>query len=339
MKKSNKKSLFEKIINKAKKNIPYTISFLVMILSGISLIVYFGIYFKQMREVQKSVDELKALKEQNLNESSLTPEPQYVRYVPGIPKVNEEMDEATAYYIHKAENTPELTASPTATATPTPTQTSVPIVMTEEAAELYGINNDYVGWLKIDDTVIDYPVVMGSDIEDDYYLKHWFDKTENKNGTLFTLPSCETGIGYAFNNYENGIVPTTNIIIFGHDMGSGEMFGKLKKYLKQDYFEKHRIIEFDTAYEHREYEVISVFRSHVFESSEDAFRYYYFFNADTQEEFDYWVSNITEKNEITADFSVNYGDEFITLSTCNSTNENGKFCDNGRLAVVAVRIK
>ena len=85
---------------------------------------------------------------------------------------------------------------------------------------------------------------------------------------------------------------------------------------------------------------MAVFRSHEFENPfDDNFKYYFFYNANTQEEFDYWYDNIKAASEIKCRATATFGDQFITLSTCSSTDETGKHNDNGRLAVVAVRIE
>lgn len=331
------KLFFQKLLLKAKKNIPYTVSFCVMVLSGLALIVYFSLYFAEMQQVRKSVEELKSKKEEVLKNSELTPVPAIVTFTPAPavqvteqPENNEEV---------KVTEGPTATPAPTNTPTNTPTPTPFAITLTPEGAALLAQNPDYVGWVSIKDTEVDYPVVMERQDDKDYYMSHWFDGSKNKNGTLFIQPSCETGVGYAFNDYYLGSKPTTNIIIFGHNQYSQQMFGSLRKYRNQDYYEEHKYIEFDTVYEHRVYEVISVFRSHVFNQDEEAFRYYYFYNADTEEQFDYWLRNITKKNEIKTTATAKYGDEFITLSTCSDSNEYGKLVDNGRLAVIGVRIQ
>lgn len=343
-----KDNIFNKIFAKAKENIPHTIAIVVTVIVGLALAVYLLLYFQEMKRVQSSVNDLKALKEEIIKNSELTPQPAIVTLTPvpenkdiitPLPTITEAVNEVSD---NDAQNdVSEIVAEVTVTAAPVITPTPVPtgLVMTAEGKGLYDINPDYIGWLKIEDTVIDYPVVMEKAEDKTYYLKHWFDGSSNKNGTLYSLPQCEPGVGYAYNDYEDGIRPTTNILIFGHHQYSGKMFGTLYKYLEQDFYEKHKIISFNTAYEERTYEVVSVFRSHVFNQNESAFRYYYFFDAENEAKFNYWMENIKEKNEIKNDFDAQYGDEFLTLSTCHDTDETGKVCDNGRLAVVCKRIR
>ncbi len=325
------KAFFGDFSKKIKKNIPFAISVTVMILAGIGLVIYLCFYFSEAREVSKSVEELKAIKERILLESELTSQPEMVNRIDVEPSATAVPTEVV---------TPEHSVTPEPTSAPEPSATPEPIVMLPEGAELYEINNDFLGWLTIPDTEIDYPVVMEKAEDENYYLKHWFDGSSNKNGTLFTLSTCEAGVGKADDVGKEGFKsPTTNILIFGHNQKSGMMFGTLDRFLKKDFCDSHSLLYFDTAYEHRVYKLVSVFRSHVFNQNETDFKYYYFFDASNEEEFDYWLNNIKEKSEVELPNSAKYGDEFITLSTCSDTNEFGEICDNGRLAVVFLRIE
>ena len=111
------------------------------------------------------------------------------------------------------------------------------------------------------------------------------------------------------------------------------MFGDLSDYENEDYMKAHKIIKFSSLYEEREYEVISVFRSQVYNKSDNVFKFYKFFEAETQEEFDYWYSNIKEMSVFDTGVTAEFGDEFITLTCCAYHVEDGRF------VVVAKRIK
>ncbi len=253
------------------------------------------------------------------------------------------------------------TATPSPTFTPeptfTPTATPEPIVMLPEMQELYYINHDLVGYIEIEDTIISYPVVQTFDDPDteenemEYYIRRDFlgNYSKNSDGTLFMDDRSENGVGYARNNYLGGTEPSTAKIIYGHNMLSGNMFGYLNRYLKKDYWESHKIIKYMSLYEEREYEIISVFRSHRFNSqdfmdysnyNDPKFKYYYFAGNMDQSTFNYWFANVMSHNELDIDgYEAVYGDEFLILSTCSSTDETGKHNDEGRLCVVAVRVK
>jgi sortase B len=225
--------------------------------------------------------------------------------------------------------------TPTETEQPTENVTEsemIAPVMLPEYQVLYEQNEDIIGWLFIEDTMIDYPV-MQTPKDETYYLHRDFNKEENKNGCLILDTDTYAGIGCAKQGYVNGEPPSTNLIIHGHTMKSGEMFGGLKKYADYEYGMEHNIICFDSLYEKREYELIAVFYSQVYYQSEDVFKYYKFFQADTQEEFDDWYNNIKELSLYDTGVSAEFGDEFITLSCCAYHVEDGRF------VVVGKRIK
>ena len=190
--------------------------------------------------------------------------------------------------------------------------------VSDEFTGLLEVNPDIIGWLKIPGTVIDYPVVKTSD--EDYYLHHDFYGQKSIYGTLFVkdIADVET--------------PGTNIIIYGHHMRNNTMFGSLDAYESEDYLSSHEIIEFNTLYEKRRYQVLSVFRSEVLPEDSGEFRYYDFYQADSKEDFDHYYSNIKELSEYDTGISAEYGDTFITLSTCAYHTKNGRF------VVVAKRI-
>ena len=113
-------------------------------------------------------------------------------------------------------------------------------------------------------------------------------------------------------------------------MKSGEMFGNLKLYKDAEYGAEHHIICFDSLYEEREYELIAVFYSQVYYESDDIFKYYKFFQADTQEEFDDWYENIKEMSLYDTGVTAQFGDEFLTLSCCSYHVEDGRFVVVGK---------
>lgn len=204
----------------------------------------------------------------------------------------------------------------------------------QEYQSLYEENMDLIGWLMVPDTNINYPV-MQTPGNEDYYLSYGFDKKENINGCLILDTDSIAGIGIIENNYTEigGMVPSTNLIIHGHTMKSGMMFGGLKKYEEESYGIAHSFICFDSLYEKQEYELISAFYSQVYRKSEDVFKYYYFFQADTEDEFNDWYENIKNLSLYDTGVNAEYGDTFITLSCCSYQVENGRF------VVVGKRIK
>ena len=155
------------------------------------------------------------------------------------------------------------------------------LVVLEKYKKLFSQNKSLIGWIKIDDTNIDYPVMQT--VNNEYYLDHNYNQQYDKNGSIFLDKDCDI------------TNPGTNMIIYGHHMKSGKMFGNLKLYSNKDYYEKHRIIQFDTIYEEGRYEVMYVFRSRIYNENEIVFKYYQFFDVATPEEFD---SNMAEMEKI-----------------------------------------
>ena len=179
-------------------------------------------------------------------------------------------------------------------------------------AESFLKNPDMAGWLVVPDTVIDYPI-MWTPEDEEFYLYKDFNGNDDKNGSLILdTESCVDPL-------------TTNLIIHGHNMKSGAMFGNLTAYEKKEYFDTHREIILYTKDCKRRYEVIAVFRSQVYKKSDNVFKYYKFFQADTQEEFDDFYNNIKNLSVYDTGVSAKFGDNFITLSTCTYHVERGRF--------------
>lgn len=191
-------------------------------------------------------------------------------------------------------------------------------VILSQYAGLYAQNNDLAGWLSIENTAIDYPVMQCGD--DEYYLHHDFYGNDSKYGCLYVRGKADLADG-------------TNVIVYGHNMKDGSMFGDLDLYQSADFCREHSTISFDTLYEQRTYEVIAVFRSQVYDVDEDVFKYYQFYEAHTQEEFDDFYQNIKELSLYDTGVTAQFGDTFLTLSTC------AYHVTDGRFVVVAKRVR
>ena len=188
-----------------------------------------------------------------------------------------------------------------------------------EYYELYQQNNDMVGWIKVEDTNINYPVMQSID-EPNFYLKHKFDKTYSAYGCPYVQENCDVQ------------KPSDNIIIYGHHMNDGSMFTGLMKFTDKTFWENHKTIEFDTLTDRNQYEVIAVFKTVVYTDSEDSFKYYEFTDAENAEEFDEYVAKCKELSLYDTGVTAKYGDKLISLSTCEYSH------NNGRLVVVAKRV-
>ena len=187
-----------------------------------------------------------------------------------------------------------------------------------EYETLYNKNKKLIGWLKIDDTNIDYPVMQTSD--NTYYLDHNYNQEYDKNGSIFLDYNCS-------------VYPrSTNMIVYGHHMKSGNMFGNLQKYAKESYGKKHAVITFDTIYEKAQYQVMYVFRSQVYNEDDIVFKYYQFIEANSETEFNSYMQEMSALSLYDTGVTAEFGDSLLTLSTCDSSQTDGRF------VVVAKRI-
>ncbi len=186
-----------------------------------------------------------------------------------------------------------------------------------EYKPMYEENPDLIGWLKIPGTVIDYPVLQRED--EAYYLTRDFYGRDNKNGQLILDAQCDP------------YTPSANLVISGHNMKSGKMFGALMNYASRSFGKTHSTIEFDTLFEKGQYKLVAAFYAWDYEKYKDGFQY----NAD----FRYRIEMIKYLEELgqvklyDTGVDVEFGDTIITLSTCSYQT------DEGRFVVVARRIR
>lgn len=181
-----------------------------------------------------------------------------------------------------------------------------------EYQELFEKNSDLAGWLTVEGAGIDYPVMQAVAESSDFYLNHDFDGKEDINGSLF-LDSR--------NNLEK---PNDNMIIYGHNMKSGMMFGGLKQYLDPLFWREHKKVTFNTIYDKAEYEIVAVCLSKVDEDGNGQFKYYNFIDAGNKKTFNRFVKNVKELNIMDEKIELSYGDKLLTLSTCNNYTEDGR---------------
>lgn len=167
--------------------------------------------------------------------------------------------------------------------------------------KLKEINNQVVGWLKVNNTQIEYPVVQAED--NNYYLKRNLEKQYNVGGWIFA-------------DYKNKLDGTDkNIVIYGHNMKDNSMFGSLENILNEEWYnnDENYIIDFITESEEQKYKVFSVYKI----EKED-----YYINTEFQNnEFEEFVETL--KNRSIKDFNVEISleDSILTLSTCAGNNK------------------
>lgn len=186
-----------------------------------------------------------------------------------------------------------------------------------QVEELQKENEDIVGWIEIKDTNISYPVLQGEDNE--YYLNHNYKGEITQKGSIFLTKDYDWNL------------PSTNLLIYGHNIMYGQMFQDLLKYADKDFYEEHQVIRFTTEKEDAEYEIISAFKSRVYYQSEkNVFRYYYFINSKSEEEYNQFIKNAKNASLYPIEETASYGDQLITLSTCSYYVEDGRFAVVGR---------
>ena len=178
--------------------------------------------------------------------------------------------------------------------------------------ELKKVNEDIIGWLEIDNTKINFPVLQGSDNE--YYMTHTYNKKYSSDGSIFLDKDYDWNI------------PSSNLLIYGHNNKNGNMFQDLLKYEDENYYKEHSYIRFTTVNDDSQYEIISVFKSRVYYKSEqNVFRYYFFINAANEEEYNYYVEESKKASLYDTGKTAIYGEQLLTLSTCEYSQEDGRF--------------
>ena len=178
--------------------------------------------------------------------------------------------------------------------------------------ELQKENNEIIGWLEIEDTNINLPVCQTTD--NDFYLTHNYKKEKSKGGSLFLDKDFDLING------------SSNYLIYGHRNTQGLMFEDLLKYSKEDFYNNHKTIKFTTNKDDSVYEIMSVFYSRVYYKKEkDVFRYYNFVNANNEEDYNDFVNNCKKSSIYDTGVTANYGDQLLTLSTCEYSQEDGRF--------------
>ena len=190
-----------------------------------------------------------------------------------------------------------------------------------EYSELYKLNPDIIGWVKIKGTKIDYPVMHTPD-DPEYYIHRGFDKQESRAGTLF------------MDGLSDVSTPTFNFMIYGHHMKNGTMFKDLMKYESKDFYKKHKYIKFDTIYKggQGKYEVIAAAYSQIYPKDATNFKYYQYPGTTSESDFNAFIRGVKSEAIYDTGVTAEYGDQLITLSTC------AYHVDDGRFYVVAKRV-
>ena len=182
---------------------------------------------------------------------------------------------------------------------------------------LHEENPECIGWLTIEGTKIDYPVMYRPG-DKNYYLHRDFNGEYSANGCLFLSEKCDPEI-------------SDNLIIYGHHMNSGKMFAALEGYKQQAFYEEHPLILFNTLHGKETYQVMAAFSTPVYTGND--FAYYTFTKAENEGEYQAFINAIMERSFYDTGITAVYGDKLLTLSTCEYSQKNG------RMVVVAKQVK
>lgn len=181
----------------------------------------------------------------------------------------------------------------------------------DEYAGVYAENHDTIGWLKIDGTAIDYVVMYAPD-EIEKYLRTDFYGNHATGGCLFVDEYCD-------------IFKSDNIIVYGHNMKDGTMFGTLDRYANESFYSEHKLIQFDTIYEKHTYEVVAAIKTEIPAKGEKVFRYYEYTSSNDEETFLEYADFIEKNKLYDTGVVINPGDKLLTLSTCAYHTTDGRF--------------
>lgn len=181
--------------------------------------------------------------------------------------------------------------------------------------QLYRKNHDFIGWITIADTNVDYPVMYtpNDSEQGEYYIHRDYDGQYSAAGLPFVDGNCEIE------------PPTDNMILYGHNMNAGTMFHDIIQYADEEFYNSHKTFTFDTIYGDGTYEVVAMFYGQILPEESTSFKYYQFVNAGSEQEFLNFVENIKAMSVIDTGVKVKYGDKLVTLSTCAYHVKDGRF--------------
>lgn len=210
---------------------------------------------------------------------------------------------------------PEESTVPPETAIPPETRPEILSIFADMAEE----NPDMVGWISIEDTKINYPLMYTPD-EPEKYLHQDFQGNFSIGGLPFIEEDCS-------------LDPVSdNLLIYGHNMANGTMFHTLMNYEQKNFWEEHPTIQLSTLYEQKEYEIVAALYDRIYFQTDTCFKFYQFLDAADEEEYDQAIAYFKEHALYDTGVTASYGDKLITLVTC------AYHVDNGRFLVVAKEV-
>ena len=173
--------------------------------------------------------------------------------------------------------------------------------------ELQKINPDIKGWIRIADTVVDYPILQSGEDNPEYYLYLDYEKNHSKYGSLF----------FDARNSINLEDPSSkSLIVYGHSMNDGRMFGSLLNYGSLDYYKEHPTFEMDTVKYNGDWKIFSVFKTNTLSSQGEPFNYLRTsFSSDS--DFIKFIYQMEILSLFNTGVDVSADDQIVLLSTCS----------------------
>lgn len=258
-------------------------------------------YFIKSKKQQDQYDELSSLVQQGQQQSPITPTGGGDASGSTEPSSDGLVDPPVELPTHVTVTNPD---------------TGKTMEILREYAVIYQKNSDLVGWIKIDGTRVDYPVMQSPEWVN-FYLTRDFYKNNSRHGAIYANESANIN------------TPSDNVTLYGHKMADGSMFATLHSYSDIEFYKKYPYITFDTLTEHHTYQIMSVFLTTA--TLGEGFTYHTFVDGDEQS-FAEYVRQCKELSFYETNVDAAYGDKLLTLSTCDHTIENGRY------VVVAKRI-
>ena len=173
---------------------------------------------------------------------------------------------------------------------------------------IYEQNEDFIAWIKIDGTKIDYPVMQTIN-DPNFYLKHAFDKSYSDYGVPYIQENCL-------------IDSCDNFMVYGHNMNNGSMFADLCKYEDEEFYKEHKYIQFDTLLDYGRYEIVAVFKTVAYNDA--GFKYFQFVDAENEADFNEYIETCKSLQLYDTGVDAEYGDRLLTLSTCEYSQTDGR---------------
>lgn len=179
----------------------------------------------------------------------------------------------------------------------------------KELDELRQVNSRIIGWLSLEGTRLDNPVLQAADNE--FYLRHNYLDEESRGGSIFM-------------DYRNSRVLDRHTIFYGHVLRNGTMFGELAKFADQAYAEAHPVFLYETPEKRYEFEVFAAYKTTT--------DFYYIETDFTDDSYAAFLEEVQLRSEITMPVQIRTEDRIVTFSTCTtSVNDKERFVVHARV--------